>query len=275
MKGFLGTLATAICLCLPGPAMAATTQLEAENATRSGGANIATNHPGYTGTGFVDGYFNSTTALTVFTVAATSAGSATITTRYSAGNGTSTNTGFYVNGTKIKNITFNGTGNWDTWATQTETVSLIAGNNTIGYKAETASGSSINLDNIVVQTAATTFSLTVLAGTGGSITAPATNPTVVNQGAATPITASPGAAYNFVNWTVTSGTATIASPASVSTTVTLNSGNATVTANFALKTYQLTVTAGTGGSMFRGGAGAGTTGGTVAAGGMAGNSGGD
>jgi hypothetical protein len=247
MKSFLGTAATAICLLLPGLTTAAT-QYEAESATRSGGAAINTNHPGYTGTGFVDGYFNSSTAQTVFTVSAASAGSATITTRYSAGNGISTNTGLYVNGTKIKNITFNGTGNWDTWATENETVSLIAGNNTIGYKAETSSGGSINLDNIVVQLATTTYSLTVVGGPGGTIIAPATSPTTVNQGVATTITTAPNAGYTFLNWTVTGGAATIANPTSASTTVTLNSGNATVTANFAIKIYQLTVLAGTGGT---------------------------
>jgi len=248
MKILFGTVATAVCLFLPNLTMAAT-QYEAESATRSGGANINTNHAGYTGTGFVDGYFNSTTAQTAFTVSASSAGSATLTTRYSAGNGTSTNTGLYVNGTKVKNITCNATSNWDTWATETETVSLNAGNNTIAYKAETSSGSSINLDNIVVQGAATTYSLTVLAATVGgvvvgTITAPATSPTVVNQGAATTITASPSAGYAFVNWTVTSGAASIASATSASTTVTLNSGNATIQANFTpiTVTYSLSMT---------------------------------
>lgn len=247
MKGLLGTIATAICLFLPSLPLAAT-QYEAESATRSGGANINTNHPGYTGTGFVDGYFNSSTAQTAFTVSASAAGSATVTLRYSAGNGTSTNTGLYVNGAKIRNISCTGTANWDTWATKTETVSLNAGNNTIAFKAETSSGSSINLDNIVVQGSAITYSLTVLAGPGGTRTAPATTPTVVNQGVATTIAATPNTGYNFVNWTLANPAGTIANPASASTTVTLNSGNDTARANFALKTYQLTVSAGTGGT---------------------------
>lgn len=242
MKVLMGMVAAATSLLLPNLAMAAT-QYEAENATRSGGANVNTNHPGYTGTGFVDGYFFSASAQTVFTVSASSAGSATITTRYSAGNGTSTNTGFYVNGTKIKNITFNATSNWDTWATQIETVSLNAGNNTIAYKAETSSGSCINLDNIVYQGATTTYSLTVVAGTGGTRTAPATSPITVNHGAATTIAASPNSGYAFANWTVTSGTASIANPASASTTVSLTSNNASVQANFTpvAVTYLLTV----------------------------------
>ncbi len=247
MRGLLGTLATAICLVLPNWAMAQT-QYEAENATRSGGANVNTNHVGYTGTGFVDGYFNSTTTQTVFNVSAPSAGGATITVRYSAGNGASSNTGLYVNGTKLRNISFTGTANWDTWSTKSEAVTLNAGNNTIGLKAETSNSACINLDNIVVNVATTTYSLTVLGSTGGTIVAPATSTITVNQGAATTITAAPLASHNFVNWTVTSGTATIANPTSASTTVTLNSGNATVTANFAVKTYQLSVVAGVGGT---------------------------
>jgi hypothetical protein len=72
----------------------------------------------------------------------------------------------------------------------------------------------------------------------------------VNHGAATALTAAPGTGYNFVNWTVTTGTATIANATSATAaTVTLSAGNATVTANFALKTYQLTVAAGTGGTV--------------------------
>jgi Divergent InlB B-repeat domain/Carbohydrate binding module (family 35) len=227
----------------------AQTQYEAENATRSGGANVNTNHAGYTGTGFVDGYFNSTTAQTVFTVSAPSAGSATITVRYAAGNGTSSNTGLYVNGTKLRNITFNGTGAWATWSTKVETVTLNAGNNTIGLKAETSNSACINLDNIVVNVTAATSSFWVLTRTaGGTITTPPTSPITVTRGVATTITAAPSAGYNFVNWTVVNGSASVASPTSLTTTATLTGGNDTVYANFAIKTYQLSVVPGVGGT---------------------------
>lgn len=219
----------------------AATQYEAENATLSGGANKNTNHAGYSGTGFVDGFFNSTTAQVSFTVNVPSAGSGTIVLRYSAGNGTSTNTGLYVNGVKIKSITCNATSNWDTWANETETVSLNAGNNTIAYKADVSSGSCINLDYISVQVATQSYQLTMVNDGHG-----ATSPNgmwVVNSGAATSISATANSGYQFLNWTVTMGTATIANPSSASTTVTLNSGNATVQANFsqATTTYTLTM----------------------------------
>jgi beta-galactosidase len=94
-----------------------------------------------------------------------------------------------------------------------------------------------------------TYALTMVAGTGGSITAPATSPVNVNHGAATTITAAPAAAYTFAGWTATpASAATFANAGSASTTVTLTAA-ATVTANFTIKTYALTMTAGTGGSI--------------------------
>jgi hypothetical protein len=137
-------------------AKSSVTTYEAEDATLSGGANRATNHSGYSGTGFVDGFFNSTTAQVSFTVNAASTGSYTAKLHYSAGNGTSTNTGLYVNGVKVKNITSAATSNWDTWADESETVTLKAGINTIVYKAETSSGSCINLDKLTITPAGCT-----------------------------------------------------------------------------------------------------------------------
>jgi hypothetical protein len=57
----------------------------------------------------------------------------------------------------------------------------------------------------------------------------------VNSGAATSISAAPSTGYQFLNWTVTSGAATIANSSSASTTVTLTS-SATIRANFTATT---------------------------------------
>ena len=124
---------------------------EAETASLTGGANKNTNHAGYTGTGFVDGYQSNTSAKASYTVIA-AAGSYEVKLHYSAGNGTSANTGLYVNNTKIKNITFPGTGSWDKWADEQETVTLNPGANTIAYKAETPTSTTIciNLDYITI-----------------------------------------------------------------------------------------------------------------------------
>jgi len=60
-------------------------------------------------------------------------------------------------------------------------------------------------------------------------------PVTVNSGTAVSITAAPATGYRFTNWTVATGTASIANAGSATTTVTLSS-NSTVTANFTLIT---------------------------------------
>ncbi|NLD95338.1 MAG: hypothetical protein GX639_22030 [Fibrobacter sp.] len=74
------------------------------------------------------------------------------------------------------------------------------------------------------------YSLKVSAGTGGTITAPASSPVTVNHGVATTITAAANTGYTFAGWTVT-GSATVKSTSTASTTMTLT-GDATVNANF-------------------------------------------
>jgi hypothetical protein len=79
-----------------------------------------------------------------------------------------------------------------------------------------------------------TYSLSVNAGTGGSVTSPASSTVTVDHGAATPITAAPTVAgWSFKNWTVDSGSVSFASSTSASTTVTLTAGAAVIRANFA------------------------------------------
>lgn len=103
--------------------------------------------------------------------------------------------------------------------------------------------------SITANFAPVTYQLTVSAGTVGTIIAPATSPVAVNHGAKTAITASPNSGYRFSGWSVTSGTATFDDASLASTSVTLSSGNATVTASFTRITYQLTLTAETGGTI--------------------------
>jgi uncharacterized protein (TIGR02145 family)/uncharacterized repeat protein (TIGR02543 family) len=92
------------------------------------------------------------------------------------------------------------------------------------------------------------YQLTVSVGTGGTISAPS-SPATVNHGAAITITALPNSGYRFSGWSVTTGTATFGDVSSASTTVTLTSGNATISAVFTRITYQLTVTTETGGTI--------------------------
>jgi chitinase len=120
-------------------ASAAATRYEAENATISQGT-VATNHTGYSGTGFVD-YTNVSGSYVQFTVNAATAGSASITLRYANGTTTNRPMDISVNGTVVSSgHAFNGTGSWDTWASTTITANLNAGSNTIRATATTANG---------------------------------------------------------------------------------------------------------------------------------------
>jgi chitin-binding protein len=122
------------------------TRYEAENAVITPGA-VASNHSGFSGAGFVD-MANEAGSFVQWTVTAAAAGSATLAIRYA--NGTSTNRpmDIAVNGSVVAaGRAFNGTGSWDTWATSTLSVPLVAGSNTIRTTATTANGGP-NLDYI-------------------------------------------------------------------------------------------------------------------------------
>ena len=137
----------------PAPAWAADA-LEAENAVLSGGAVVQTEHPGYTGSGFVGGYTdgNKGNASTSFSVSSPKAGSGTVTLRYANGTGVAMTLSLYAGGSKVRQISLPATANWDTWGTAAEAVPVVAGANTIAYKFDTTDSGNVNLDNITVAT---------------------------------------------------------------------------------------------------------------------------
>ncbi|MDY7231024.1 CARDB domain-containing protein [Hyalangium rubrum] len=121
---------------------------EAESATLSGGAGINSNHPGYSGTGFVEGYWTQG-ASTRFNVSVTSAGWYDVSLRY--GNGfADSSISLYVNGAKLGQSALPTTGAWTTWANKVETVYLNAGSNPVTYQFDAGDGANINLDFITV-----------------------------------------------------------------------------------------------------------------------------
>jgi hypothetical protein len=131
---------------------------EAESGTLAGGAVIATDHTGYTGTGFVGGFTdaNKGNASVQLTVNAAAAGSYNVTLRYANASGLTQTLSIYVNGTKIRQTPLGNLANWDTWGTKVETLTLVAGNNTIKYKYDTTDSGNVNLDNINVVSAGAT-----------------------------------------------------------------------------------------------------------------------
>jgi hypothetical protein len=138
----------------PGPSPSPTTppppqtKYEAEKATLSQ-ATVATNHTGFSGTGFAD-YANVTGSYVQWTVTAAAAGTATLTFRYSNGTTTNRPMAIAVNGSTVSSgLAFTGTTNWDTWKTATLTVTLKAGSNTVRATATTATGGT-NVDYLAV-----------------------------------------------------------------------------------------------------------------------------
>ncbi len=111
---------------------------EAENATLSE-ATVASNHTGYTGTGFVD-YLNVTGSYVQWSATPARAGTATVTIRYANGQTPDRPVGISVNGGAPVPVSFPSTGSWNTWATARVTVSLNAGTNTIRATSTTANG---------------------------------------------------------------------------------------------------------------------------------------
>ncbi|MEZ0073892.1 PQQ-dependent sugar dehydrogenase [Planotetraspora sp. GP83] len=138
------------------------TVYQAEDATISQGA-VATNHLGYTGTGFVD-YTNITGSYVEFTVNAAAAGAASLTLRYANGTAIDRAMDVTVNGASAGSRSYPATANWDTWVDDTFTVNLNAGSNKVRFTATTANGGP-NLDK-----------LTVSASSGGGDTQAPTTP---------------------------------------------------------------------------------------------------
>jgi alpha-L-fucosidase len=117
---------------------------EAEDATISQGV-LETLHPGYSGTGYVNGD-NVAGSYVEFTVNAAAAGTATLKFGYANGTTTDRPADIAVNGTVVAaGSSFPPTANWDTWAVKTLTAAVNAGNNTIRVTATTANGNP-NLD---------------------------------------------------------------------------------------------------------------------------------
>ncbi|MER6567317.1 PQQ-dependent sugar dehydrogenase [Streptomyces sp. NPDC001093] len=132
-----------------GTALAAT-DYQAEDALISQGA-VATNHTGYTGTGFVD-YTNVKGSYVEFTVSAAYAGPASVSLRYANGTTADRPMDLSVNGTVVAPaVSFPATADWNTWAAKSVNVTLKAGSNRIRATATTANGGP-NLDRLSLGT---------------------------------------------------------------------------------------------------------------------------
>ncbi|UQU62349.1 DUF1080 domain-containing protein [Couchioplanes caeruleus] len=126
---------------------------EAEEGRRQGGAGVGTDHPGFSGIGFVDG-FGALNASTTMHVDVRKAGDYEVGLRYSNGpnpfQGDKT-VSVYVNGRKIRQTVLPTTNTWDDWATKTERLTLRRGDNTVQYRVDAEDTGHVNLDLITVR----------------------------------------------------------------------------------------------------------------------------
>lgn len=148
-------------------AVFAADKYEAENATRSGGANVNNNHTGYSGTGFVDG-MNPVGAAVTFNVNVSTAGTYNVKLRYANAMGSAQTLSLYVNGVDVKQTSLPNLSNWDTWGEATETVTLNAGSNTISYRHDSSDTGIANLDYIDISQAVSKYEAENATRTGGA-----------------------------------------------------------------------------------------------------------
>lgn len=121
---------------------------EAETAIKTN-VTTNTNHAGYTGSGFVDGFSTSNAGVS-FVVNAATESDYVLRFRYGNG-GANASRDVYVDGNSLTTLQFNGTGNWDTWAYQEATSHLKPGYHTIVIWYNTSNTGAINLDHLVLQ----------------------------------------------------------------------------------------------------------------------------
>jgi len=134
----------------PTPAPTATTTYQAENAILGGGCVVATNLPGFTGTGFVHYPDNVASGYTEFSVSQT--GTRTFIFRYANGSTDDRSCDVTINGVKVDLMYFQPTGSWSNWVTVQTVLDLGAGtgNKAVRVTAVTNAGGP-NLDSLTIQ----------------------------------------------------------------------------------------------------------------------------
>jgi len=124
------------------------TRYEAENGTLSG-VSTNTNHAGYTGTGFIDG-FGDQGDYVAFSVSASEDGLYPLVFRYSNNIGSTATRNIYIDGTKIGTVEFKDLESWDSWSHLDAFIpaKLTSGSHTIKIAYDADNTGAINLDSL-------------------------------------------------------------------------------------------------------------------------------
>ncbi|MFC1408609.1 glycoside hydrolase family 75 protein [Streptacidiphilus sp. N1-12] len=148
VQNALNTLGASLAGGTTTPPPPSGTLFEAETGTLSSGGTFDSNHLGFTGTGFANPA-NAVGAYVQIPVTATTAGTKTLSFRYSDGTTAARPATITVNGTSRGTLNFPVTANWDTWSTATISVPLNAGANTVRVTGTVADGPA-NIDSVTV-----------------------------------------------------------------------------------------------------------------------------
>ena len=125
---------------------------EAEDGTLTGGLQIDTDHPGYTGMGFLDSFGATGDSVTV-TVTVPESRRYGIVPRWSNGTGATATRSVAVDGLDIGRIKLPATADWDNWNIEGGTAAyLSAGTHTITLSMDATDVGYVNLDSITLGT---------------------------------------------------------------------------------------------------------------------------
>jgi hypothetical protein len=126
------------------------TVIQAETGVQGGGNKVATDHAGFTGTGFVD--FADGAAGGNTTVNVTQTGAKTVTFRYANATASNRPCAITLNGATVGTLAFGSTGAWETWKTVSITVNFGTGTGSKALKiTSTTAAGGPNLDALSIQ----------------------------------------------------------------------------------------------------------------------------
>jgi hypothetical protein len=126
------------------------TVYEAEEAALSGGTEVATDHDGFLGKGFVAGYYQGLGQKTDFTVTVPTAGKYHAIVRFANGMGSEQTLTLVVNGKSLGKLRFKELGDWESWDNLETDLDLNQGANSVVLQKEAGDGC-INLDYLAIQ----------------------------------------------------------------------------------------------------------------------------
>ena len=122
---------------------------EAEDLTLDG-LGVATDHSGFTGSGFAAGFEGASNALS-FEVAPAKAGAYELALRYANGLGEARTLTLTVDGEDARQITLPPTGGWDRWSVLPVDLALGAGPHTVALTRRSSDTGQVNIDSLAVR----------------------------------------------------------------------------------------------------------------------------